>query len=50
MGTVACCKKPNELIDDKDVFRKSTLKKTMIKNIKMVLMMKNIIVKYGYLL
>ena len=29
MGTVACCKKPNELIDDKDVFRKSTMKKTM---------------------
>ena len=29
MGTVACCKKPNELIEDQDVFKKSTIKKTM---------------------
>ena len=29
MGTVACCKKPNEMIEDQDVFKKSTIKKTM---------------------
>ena len=29
MGTVACCKKPNEIIEDQDVFKKSTIKKTM---------------------
>ena len=29
MGNVACCKKPNEIIEDKDVFKKSTIKKTM---------------------
>ena len=28
MGNVACCKKPNEIIEDKDVFKKSTIKKT----------------------
>ena len=28
MGNVACCKKPNELIEDKDVYKKSTIKKT----------------------
>ena len=28
MGNVACCKKPNELIEDKDVFKKSTIIKT----------------------
>ena len=29
MGTVACCKKPNEMVEDQDVFKKSTIKKTM---------------------
>ena len=29
MGNVACCKKPNEIIEDQDVYKKSTLKKTM---------------------
>jgi len=27
MGNVACCKKPNEVIEDRDLFKKSTLKK-----------------------
>ena len=29
MGTIACCKKPNEMVEDQDVFKKSTIKKTM---------------------
>ena len=29
MGNFTCCKKPNETIEDKDVFKKSTIKKTM---------------------
>ena len=28
MGNVACCKKPNEMIEDKDVFKKTTIKKS----------------------
>lgn len=27
MGNVACCKKPNEVIEDRDLFKKTTLKK-----------------------
>ena len=27
MGNVACCKKPNELIEDKDLLKKSTIRK-----------------------
>ena len=28
MGNVACCKKPNELIEDQEVYKKSTIRKT----------------------
>ena len=28
MGNVACCKKPNEMIEDKDLFKKTTIKKS----------------------
>ena len=27
MGNVACCKKPNEVIEDRDLFKKTSLKK-----------------------
>ena len=27
MGNVACCKKPNEIIEDKDLLKKSTIKR-----------------------
>ena len=28
MGNVACCKKPNELIEDQEVYKKSTIRKS----------------------
>ena len=28
MGNVACCKKPNEMIEDKDLFKKTSIKKS----------------------
>lgn len=30
MGNVACCKKPNEVIEDRDLFKKTTLKRKII--------------------
>ena len=27
MGNIACCKKPNEIIEDKDLIKKTTLRK-----------------------
>ena len=30
MGTVTCCKRPNELIEDKDLLKKTTLKRNIL--------------------